>query len=76
DDAIKRLGPDAVVQGNLDPLAMFLPPEKIEVEVKEVLRRGASAKGHIFNLGHGVVPQTDPAHVIALVEMIHKHSRR
>jgi uroporphyrinogen decarboxylase len=75
DDAIKRLGDDPVVQGNLDPLALFLPPDKIEPRVKDVLGRASSARGHIFNLGHGVVPQTDPEHVIALVEMVHKFSR-
>jgi uroporphyrinogen decarboxylase len=76
DDAIKRLGGDVVVQGNLDPLAMFLPKDRIEERVKDVLRRASSARGHIFNLGHGVVPQTPPDNVIALVEMVHKHSRK
>jgi uroporphyrinogen decarboxylase len=76
DDAIKRLGGDVVVQGNLDPLSMFLPKDQIEDRVKDVLGRASSAKGHIFNLGHGVVPQTSPDNVIALVEMVHKHSRK
>jgi len=75
DDAIRRLGDSPVVQGNLDPLALFLPPDKIEPRVKDVLGRAAAARGHIFNLGHGVVPQTDPEHVIALVEMVHTFSR-
>jgi uroporphyrinogen decarboxylase len=76
DDAIKRLGGDVVVQGNLDPLSMFLPKDQIEDRVKDVLGRASSARGHIFNLGHGVVPQTSPENVIALVEMVHKHSRK
>jgi uroporphyrinogen decarboxylase len=76
DDAIRRLGDGAVVQGNLDPLALFLPPEKIEPRVKDILDRASSAKGHIFNLGHGVVPQTDPATVRELVNMVHALSRR
>ena len=76
DDAIKRLGGDVVVQGNLDPLSMFLPKEKIELRVKDVLARATSARGHIFNLGHGVVPQTPPDNVIALVEMVHRLSRK
>jgi uroporphyrinogen decarboxylase len=76
DDAIKRLGDNAVVQGNLDPLSMFLPPDRIEERVKDVLSRASSSRGHIFNLGHGVVPQTNPEHVIALVEMVHRHSKR
>ena len=76
DDAIRRLGNDVVVQGNLDPLSMFLPKEKIEVKVKDVLKRALSAKGHIFNLGHGVVPETSPENVIALVEMVHRLSKK
>jgi uroporphyrinogen decarboxylase len=67
DDAIKRIGDGAAVQGNLDPLSMFLPQEKIEERVKDVLNRASSASGHIFNLGHGVVPQTPPENVVALV---------
>ncbi len=76
DDAIRKLGNNAVVQGNLDPLALFLPQNKIEERVKDILSRAVSAKGHIFNLGHGVVPETQPDNVIALVEMVHKHSKR
>jgi uroporphyrinogen decarboxylase len=76
DDAVKRLGSDAVVQGNLDPLSLFLPQDKIENRVKDVLSRAASASGHIFNLGHGVVPETPPDNVIALVEMVHRLSRK
>ncbi len=76
DSAIKRLGGDAVVQGNLDPLAMFLPQDQIEDRVKDVLNRASSARGHIFNLGHGLVPQTPPENVIALVEMVHRLSKK
>ncbi len=76
DTAIKRLGSDGVVQGNLDPLSLFLPKEEVETRVKDVLDRGSSAKGHIFNLGHGVVPQTSPESVIALVEMVHRLSKK
>jgi uroporphyrinogen decarboxylase len=76
DDAVGRLGDNAVVQGNLDPLSLFLPTDKIEEKVKDVLHRASTARGHIFNLGHGVVPQTNPEHVIALVEMVHRQSQR
>lgn len=76
DDAVSRLGGDVVVQGNLDPLSMFLPKDRIEERVKDVLSRASSAHGHIFNLGHGVVPQTPPDNVIALVEMVHRLSKR
>jgi len=75
-DAINRLGGDVVVQGNLDPLSMFLPLEKIEERVKDILARASSARGHIFNLGHGVVPQTPPDSVIALVEIVHRLSKK
>ena len=76
DTAINRLGGDVVVQGNLDPLALFLPKEKIEERVKDILKRGKSARGHIFNLGHGVVPETPPENVIAMVEMVHRLSSK
>jgi uroporphyrinogen decarboxylase len=76
DSAVKRLGGNAVVQGNLDPLAMFLPQDQIEDRVKDVLNRASSARGHIFNLGHGVVPQTPPENVIALVEKVHRLSKK
>jgi uroporphyrinogen decarboxylase len=75
DSAVKRLGGDVVVQGNLDPLSMFLPQDQIEDRVKDVLNRASSARGHIFNLGHGVVPQTPPENVIALVEKVHRLSK-
>lgn len=76
DAAIKRLGGEVVVQGNLDPLSLFLPKEKTEERVKDVLKRASSARGHIFNLGHGVVPQTPPENVIAMVEMVHRLSAK
>jgi uroporphyrinogen decarboxylase len=76
DSAVKRLGGNAVVQGNLDPLSMFLPQDQIEDRVKDVLNRASSARGHIFNLGHGVVPQTPPENVIALVEKVHRLSKK
>jgi len=76
DTAISRLGSDVVVQGNLDPLSMFLPQNKIEERVKDVLKRAVPARGHIFNLGHGVVPETPPENVIALVEMVHQCSQK
>ncbi len=76
DDAVKRLGGNAVVQGNLDPAALFLPQDRIEQRVKDILGRAASARGHIFNLGHGVLPETPPENVIALADMVHKLSKK
>lgn len=76
DTAIKRLGESVVVQGNLDPLALFLPHDRIKERVKDILQKASGARGHIFNLGHGVVPQTPPSTVKALVEMVHELSKR
>ncbi|MCG2722387.1 MAG: uroporphyrinogen decarboxylase [Thermodesulfovibrionales bacterium] len=75
-DGIKKLGKKAVVQGNLDPCALFLPHEQIEDRVKDILWKGESARGHIFNLGHGVLPQTPVENVIALVEAVHTYGRK
>ena len=76
DDAIKRLGSRFSVQGNLDPCALFLPKDKIKERVKEVLNRASFARGHIFNLGHGVLPETPVENVAAMVEMVHRLSRK
>jgi uroporphyrinogen decarboxylase len=76
DDAIKRLGNNVSVQGNLDPCALFLPKEKIEERVKDILDRTSSARGHIFNLGHGVLPETPVENVVATVEMVHRLSKK
>ncbi len=76
DDAIKRLGNNAVVQGNLDPVALFLPQDKLEQRVEDILSMAITARGHIFNLGHGVLPETPPENVIALVEMVHKLGKK
>ncbi|MGQ9570026.1 MAG: uroporphyrinogen decarboxylase [Thermodesulfovibrionales bacterium] len=75
-DAIKQLGKKIVVQGNLDPCALFLSKEEIEDRVKDILWKGESAKSHIFNLGHGILPETPVENAIALVETVHKYSRK
>ncbi|MBM4135469.1 MAG: uroporphyrinogen decarboxylase [Nitrospira sp.] len=75
-DAIKKLGKKVVVQGNLDPCALFLPREMIEERVKDILWKGEYAKGHIFNLGHGVLPETPVENVIAMVEAVHKFGQK
>jgi len=74
-DAIKKIGKKIVVQGNLDPCALFLPREKLEERAREILWKGEAAKGHIFNLGHGILPQTPVENVIALVEAVHAQGR-
>ena len=70
DLARKRLGPNLAVQGNLDPTALFLPKEKIAERVRAILEQGGGGTGHVFNLGHGVLPETDPEHVRAMVSAV------
>jgi uroporphyrinogen decarboxylase len=76
DQAWKRLGHDVAIQGNLDPVALFGPLHEIERRVQDILRRAANRPGHIFNLGHGILPETPVEHVAAVVEMVHKYSER
>jgi uroporphyrinogen decarboxylase len=71
DEGRRILGPQLAVQGNLDPLALFLPTDQLESRAEEILRR-AGPVGHIFNLGHGIVPQTSPEAAKALVDAVHR----
>jgi len=75
-DAIERLGSNFAVQGNLDPCALFMPKSKIVDRVSNILRQASSARGHIFNLGHGILPETPVENVAAMVEIVHKLSKR
>ena len=75
-DAIKKIGKKGVVQGNLDPCALFLPKEKLEERVKDILWKGETAQGHIFNLGHGILPQTPVENVVAMVEAVHTFGKK
>jgi uroporphyrinogen decarboxylase len=70
------LGPGRAVQGNLDPAALFAPPEELERHAEIVLQEGRSAAGHIFNLGHGIWPETRPDAVARLVDYVHESSAR
>lgn len=70
DQARRTLGPNIAVQGNLDPLALFLPHEQIAERALDIIRR-AGPIGHIFNLGHGILPPTDPESAKALVDAVH-----
>jgi uroporphyrinogen decarboxylase len=76
DDAVRRVGPGIVVQGNLDPATVFAPWPAVAARARDVLRRGAAAEGHIFNLGHGVLPDTDPDVLARLVDLVHEESAR
>jgi len=71
DEAARRLGPGAVVQGNLDPALLLADWSVIEREVRRIVIEGRVAAGHIFNLGHGVLPDTDPDRLTRVVELIH-----
>jgi uroporphyrinogen decarboxylase len=75
-EAWHRLGPDVGVQGNLDPVALFADIPEIRRRVREILDRAGGRPGHIFNLGHGILPDTPVDHVIALVDMVHEMSAR
>ena len=70
DAARRRIGPDKAVQGNLDPSVCLAPLDVVETEVAKVLRAGGGT-GHVFNLGHGVLPQTDPGVLQAVVDLVH-----
>jgi uroporphyrinogen decarboxylase len=67
------LGPGKAVQGNLDPAALFAPPEELRRLAAAVIHEAGSAPGHIFNLGHGIWPDTDPDAVARLVDFVHEH---
>jgi len=75
DRAWQKIGYQKAIQGNLDPKILLLPVPRIRKEVKKILDSVKGRDGHIFNLGHGVLPKTPVEHVIALVDMVHELSR-
>jgi uroporphyrinogen decarboxylase len=75
-DAVRAIGKRYAVQGNLDPCALFLPHEKIRERAASVLEGARAAKGHVFNLGHGILPETPVDAAKALVEAVHELSSR
>ncbi|HEX5741752.1 MAG TPA: uroporphyrinogen decarboxylase [Pilimelia sp.] len=76
DEAAALLGPDLAVQGNLDPCVLLAPWPVVEAEVRRVLAQGRPAAGHVFNLGHGVLPETDPDMLTRVVALVHEVSAR
>ncbi|MFW6075823.1 MAG: uroporphyrinogen decarboxylase [Chloroflexota bacterium] len=72
----EMIGHDRAVQGNLDPIALFAPLEEVRRQVQAILDRAAGRPGHIFNLGHGVVPNTPVETVTAVADMVHELSAR
>jgi uroporphyrinogen decarboxylase len=71
----KAAGPSCAVQGNLDPITLFAPQDVLERRVREVLELAGGRPGHIFNLGHGIVPGTPVENVIQVVEWVKKYGK-
>jgi uroporphyrinogen decarboxylase len=69
-----RVGNETALQGNLDPIILFASRETIRAQVQHVLQQFGTGTGHVFNLGHGVLPDVDPAHVEAMIEAVHELS--
>ena len=76
DEAWARVGFDVAVQGNLDPVVLFAPLPEIERRIKDILDKAGNRAGHIFNLGHGILPKTPVDHVEAAIGFVHKYSTR
>jgi uroporphyrinogen decarboxylase len=74
DEAARRVGPDRALQGNLDPAVLFAPWDAVAARTLATLEAGRYAPGHIFNLGHGVIPETDPDVLARVVDLVHEAS--
>lgn len=73
DEAWKQIDYGASVQGNLDPIALLAPLPELRAKVEDILRRASGQTGHIFNLGHGIIPETPVENVRAVVEMVREY---
>jgi uroporphyrinogen decarboxylase len=73
-EAVRRTGARVALQGNLDPALLAAPPAVLRAQAEAIVRAGRSAPGHIFNLGHGVAPDTDPDVLKELVQIVHRSS--
>lgn len=69
-----RVGDKVALQGNMDPVSLYANPDVIRAKVKNVLERYGRGSGHVFNLGHGILPDIDPEHVKAMVDAVHEFS--
>lgn len=76
DEAAQRVRPHTALQGNLDPAALFAPWEVVQERARRVLTAAENTDGHIFNLGHGVLPATDPDMLARLTEFVHTETER
>lgn len=72
--ARRLVGNRVALQGNLDPITLYASPETIRQKIGLILRRYGKGSGHVFNLGHGILPDVDPAHVEAMIEAVHELS--
>jgi len=72
DEGWRRVGHDVAVMGNLDPIVLFAKQDVLRAQAKKILEQAEGRPGHIFNLGHGILPETPVENVIALVEMVHE----
>jgi len=71
DEGWRRVGHDVAVMGNLDPVVLFAKQDVLRTQARKILEQAGGRAGHIFNLGHGILPETPVENVIALVEMVH-----
>lgn len=76
DEGWERVGHDVAIMGNLDPVVLFANQDALRAQAKRILDQARGRAGHVFNLGHGILPETPVENVIALVEMVHEMSHR
>jgi uroporphyrinogen decarboxylase len=72
DEAARRVGPGRSLQGNLDPAVQLADRATVDQEVRRVVEQGRAARGHVFNLGHGVLPETDPGVLSHVADLVHE----
>jgi uroporphyrinogen decarboxylase len=73
-EARRRVGGQVALQGNMDPTVLYAQPAAIRTEVARILASYGQGSGHVFNLGHGITPEVDPAHAGAFLEAVHELS--
>jgi uroporphyrinogen decarboxylase len=76
DEAATRVPAGTALQGNLDPAVLLAPWNVVAARARDVLTQARATEGHIFNLGHGVLPDTDPAQLARLTDLVHEESAR
>ena len=76
DEAVSRVGPGKALQGNLDPTLVLGPTSVVRAQTERIVAEGRAAEGHVFNLGHGVLPETDPDALARIVDHVHELTAR